>query len=334
VVDSREYVIFLDSDQHAPLLSILFTTDPSPPSAVYPTVQVSIGPVLSAPLVTDNSVIFHYDALTPSILHSVFSYAAVLNDCLPFGLHLRRSLSPLCVSCLRRVFRSLDFDFDSRVLFSDFSDFHSSVFGNRLSLSDCVSIFRIMTGADPRHPSQLLTASFTFDQFIEFAKYLVLQGDGPILFKLINASTFHRFLAPDRIYLFEGAPARELSRSCRAFVRELYQELNEVPSGEDVARLFDIQGEPPTRISNMRSFELSEWVRVWADWCASEPGQAARNLLAFGFPIEKVDEAFGIVAPPKTIPAVAIGGVGLVVLTASVAAMLYGRWAVRNKMWR
>jgi anti-sigma regulatory factor (Ser/Thr protein kinase) len=57
-------------------------------------------------------------------------------------------------------------------------------------------------------------------------------------------------------------------------------------------------------------------------------------LVAFGFPIEKVDEAFGIVAPPKTIPAVAIGGVGLVVVTASVAAMLYGRWAVRNKMWR
>jgi hypothetical protein len=328
ILDSHEYLIFFDPNASPASLLISFSSTADPPTSPRLSLHVCLG-IPAPPRVSDLSVVFSYDALTPDVLSSVFSYAVLLNDCFPFGLHLRRPLSQLTVRCLRRVFRSLDSDFDSRVSFSDLSDFHSRIFGHYLSLSDVLSVFRIMNDADARHPSQVLAATFSFQQFVDFAQFLVNQGDGPIVFRLIECASFHHFLSAENPYLFEGTPPREMGEKIQRFVRGLYEELDEAPSRTDVIGLFGMQGEPPTRISNMRSLEMSEWIRVWCDWWATEPGQAARNLLAFGFPLDQIDEALGVETKTGGLPVATIGGLGLAAVAVSIAAMVFGRWGRR-----
>jgi hypothetical protein len=323
-IDSRDYLVFLDADK-PPLLLVVFSRAPPPAAAAgRPLVYVCVGGPACAPRASGDLAVFHHESLAPPVLHSVFSYAALLNDCHPLGLHLRADLSALALTCLRRVFRSLDADFDARVSFADLSAFHGAAFGAPLSAVDLLAIFRVMAGADPRDPGRLGGASFTFAQFAALARALVLHGDGHAVFRLIAASPFHRYLAPGRAPALGGAPAA-LSAGCQTFIRGLYEELEEAPSGAQVLALFALQGRPPTRVTNMRSFDLSEWARVWADWCAAEPAQAARNLLAFGFPPEKLDEAFGVAPPPRAAPLAAVAA------AAGVAALALAARLMRTK---
>jgi hypothetical protein len=230
----------------------------------------------------------------------VLCYAAIFNDCFPFGFHEHRGLSHLAVDCLRRVFRSVDTDFDLRISLSDLSRLNNAAFGRRLSPLDFGSIFAILNGgATPAFADFHGTYTITFEQFLEIAEYLVCHDYGHVLFQFIAKSPFHMHLAEQAPFAFAGTPKREVSAHCRQFIANLYGDFDSVPSQDDIAAMFELQGGPPMRLSNVRFVSAEEWNRVWTEWCAIKPEQAARHLLAFGFPQEMIGEAFGVEEPPE-----------------------------------
>jgi hypothetical protein len=296
-INSREYKLFLDAPDPTTLLLMFAST-----SAV-PTVNAGNRPVVivridgnDRPATVDgNLAMFSYASLTLAVLQNVLSYAAIFNDCFPFGFHQHRGLSPLAVNCLHRVFRSLDTDFDLRISLSDLSRLNEAAFGHRLSVLDFGSIFAILNGGGaPMFADFHRTYTITFEQFLEIAEYLVYHDYGHVLFQFIAKSPFHLYAAEPSPFVFAGAPKRDLSAQCRQFIANLYGEFDNIPSQEEIAEMFELQGGAPMRISNVRFVNAEEWNRVWIEWCVVKPEEAARHLLAFGFPLELIDDAFGV----------------------------------------
>jgi hypothetical protein len=297
LVNSREYKLFLDAPDPTTLLLMFAST-----SAV-PTVNAGNRPVVIVrldgnerpPTVDGNLAMFSYSSLTLPVLQSVLAYAAIFNDCFPFGFHRHRDLSPLAVNCLHRVFRSLDTDYDLRVSLSDLSRLNTAAFGRRLSGLDFDSIFAILNGGGgPAFADFQRTYTITFEQFLEIAEYLVCHDYGHVIFQFIAKSPFHMYLAELSPFAFAGTPKREVSVHCKQFIAKLYGDFDGIPSQDEIAEMFELQGGPPMRLSNVRFVSAEEWDRVWTEWCAINPEQAAKHLLAFGFPPEMIGEAFGV----------------------------------------
>jgi hypothetical protein len=296
-------------------------------TSAVPTVNAGNRPVVVAridgnerpPQVDGNLALFSYASLTLPVLESVLTYAAIFNDCFPFGFHQHQKLSPLAVACLRRVFCCIDTDFDMRVSLSDLSRLNTAAFGRQLSPIEFDSIFAILNGGSwPAFADLRRTYTITFEQFLEVAEYLVYHDYGHVLFQFIAKSPFHLYIAEPSPPAFAGTPKREVSAHCRQFIANLYGDFDGVPSQDEIAQMFELQGGPPMRLSNVRFVNADEWNRVWTDWCAIDPEQAARHLLAFGFPQEMIGEAFGVEEDAEQ------RGFGMMAIVGGISGILMG----------
>lgn len=245
-------------------------------------------------------------------LRALFCYASMLNDCLPFSLHLKRPISPLTENCLRRVFRSLDADFDGRISLADLSELNYKAFGQRLSGDDLLAIFKILNEGEPLYLDTLRTYMLDIDQFEAFMSAMTIRGYGHSVFKLIEACEFPRYMFEVFKVTFKGKTNGKMGNDVSKFVTMMYNEFPDPPSHEQVMNLFKLQGGAPVRVRNTKHFTLGEWVRLWSEWCIIEPSEAARHLLAFGFPVSKLKEAFGVVEEEKGYAVPAIAAIGTI----------------------
>jgi hypothetical protein len=289
-----------------------------------PVVIVRIDGNERPPTIDGNLAMFSYASLALPVLLSVLAYAAVFNDCFPFGFHRHQDLSPLAVNCLHRVFRSLDTDFDLRISLSDLSRLNTAVFGRRLSPIDFDSIFATLNSA-PAFADVRPTYTLTFEQFLEIATYLVYHDYGHVIFQFIAKSPFHMYTSAPAPIAFAGTPKMEVSVHCRQFIANLYGDFDGIPSQDEIAEMFELQGGAPMRLSNVRFVNAEEWNRVWTEFCAVNPEQAARHLLAFGFPLEMIGAAFGVEEDAEQ------HGFGMMAVIGGLSAMFMGGFVTLRK---
>jgi hypothetical protein len=273
------------------------------------------------PDIRGNVAIFCHRQLSEPVLRSTLIYASMLNDCFPFSLHLPTPLTPVTRDCLKRVFRSLDSDFNSMISLADLSNFNSAIFGAELSSNDLICIFRLLQEAEPLQ-IDAATYLITFDEFERLCQHLVSFGYGHVVFNLIENSLFHKFIDSQFRYVFSGEPSRMISDQIGIFVSRIFTEFPEFPIHKQLVDVFAMQGGAPVRVLTTRFASVDDWIRFWVDWCVLEPNEAARNLLALGFPIEKVNEAFGVVPEERTSYSKVLGSMGLAAVAVGAAFLV------------
>lgn len=300
VVDETLFSVTMNVDDKRAVLLVFLTEDDqySITDDGRPTVVVKLG----ADETTSHGslVIFGIPQLDKSIMRSIIAYTSMMCDCAPFGLHLRAPLSQLTKDCLRRVFRSLDFDFDGRIGLTDLSEYNFEVFGSHMSSDDLLAVFRLLNEGDPLYIDTIRTYLIDYEQFEALMQQLVNKGYGHTVFKLIQAGDFRRHMFPEFPIQFNGATKREMGDDAVKFLTNLFQEFIDTPSHGQVMDMFKLQGGPPIRMSNTKVFTPREWIRVWSEWCILEPNEAARHLVAFGFPLKKINDTFGVVEESRS----------------------------------
>ena len=319
-IDGTEYVVSLNTDDR-PSALIVFVTEAEPDIKVEegrPTIVVKLG---KEDAFTEGTLaVFSVEELDKSNLRSIIAYATMMLDCAPFGLQLRQFMSPLAKECLKRLFRSLDLDFDGRISLKALSDFNFEVFGSYLSSCDLLAIFCLLNEGEPLYVDTIRTYMIEYDQFEAVMQQLVNRGYGHTVFKLLEAADFRRYMFPQFKIEFPGETKRELGEDGLKFLTGLFNEFQEPPTHEEVMNLFKLQGGPPIRMSNTKVFTMREWIRLWTEWCIIEPNEAARNLVAFGFPMSKINDTFGVQEEKQSLPASTVAAVG--VLTSIVGGVL------------
>ena len=281
-------------DRRAVLVVFLSADDPEfAPEDDRSTVVVRI---TEEPEATCNGsvAVFGVNALDKSNLRSIIAYASMMCDCAPFGLHLRAPLSALAKDCLKRVFRSLDVDFDGRIGLKDLSEYNCRVFGSHMSSDDLLAVFRLLNEGDPLYIETIRTYSIDYEQFEALMQQMVNKGYGHTVFKLMEAGDYRKYMFSQFPIVFDGETKREMGEDAVKFLTRLFQEFMDTPTHGQVMDMFKLQGGPPIRMSNTKVFTPREWIRVWSEWCIIEPSEAARHLVAFGFPLEKIGDAFGV----------------------------------------
>jgi LPXTG-motif cell wall-anchored protein len=150
--------------------------------------------------------------------------------------------------------------------------------------------------------------------FLSLCQDLIQRGFGHVVLRFIEGAGFHQYLDPTHRFLFSGTPSRVLSPESKAFVVNLLAEFEDVPNRQQVEELFQLQGGVPHRITNAKTLNHEEWIEIWTDWSRGEPEEAARNLLALGFPPSLVGIAFGVREEEN-------GGIGAMEVVLAVAGL-------------
>lgn len=258
-----------------------------------PCVFCQITPEKVKPKIIDNIHLISFDKIAHGTVQALLTYLIIYNDCVPFDLHLRKPMIPYTLDLLKRAFRSFDFNCEGTICLSDFSEIHRQIFGSNLSSEDMSSIFQVLNeGSEPLWIETLRSRNISFPDLCILMQHLINQGYGHIVYEFIKFSPFHLFLDQNYPYMFNG-PTKKLNAYGQKFILGLYHDFNGVPTKEQIEDLFRLSGGTPHRFANMKHFSEKDWVAAWNDWALLEPGNAAKQMLAIGFPVEKINEAFG-----------------------------------------
>lgn len=254
----------------------------------------------------ENRYVLPFSEISLSSIQSTMTYFLMLNECFPYGLHLSNEFSEDCCILLKRLFRSLDRTLNGRISLSDISQYNYKIFGYNLSLEDFSSIFQILhEGDEPAFVSSVRTMSISFDEFLTIMQHLKSLGYGHVIYKLIFSLDFPHYMNPMNHYQFNGKP-KSLNKSATKFVSMIYNDFPNQPTRNQLIDLFIPNGGAPQKLTNLRIIELEDWVDMWNSWFLTEPEEVVRNLLAFGFPISLVEEAFNVEQDKPIAPVAAI----------------------------
>lgn len=227
-------------------------------------------------------------------VQSAMTYFLMLNECFPYQLHLNNDLSEECCILLKCLFRSLDHNFKGRISLSDISEYNYCIFGYHLSLDDLSSIFQILhEGDEPAFVNSVKTMSISFDEFLIIMQHLKSFGYGHVVYKFIFSMDFHKYMSPLNKYQLDGKP-KSLNKTAEKFLTMIYNDFPNQPTRNELIELFIPNGGAPQKLTNLRIIELEDWIDMWNSWFLSEPDEVVRNLLAFGYPISLINEAFNL----------------------------------------
>lgn len=254
----------------------------------------------------DNLYTLPFSEISLTNIQSAMTYFLMLNECFPYGLHLNNNFSDECCILLKRLFRSLDLNLNGRVSLSAISEYNYKIFGYALSLDDLSTIFQILhEGDEPAFLSSVKTMSISYDEFFIVMQHLKSLGFGHVIYKFIFNFDFHIYMNPMNHYQLSGKP-KSLSKSAKKFVSMIFNDFPNQPSRTQLIDLFVPNGGAPQKLTNLRIVELDDWIDMWDSWFLSEPDEVVRNLLAFGFPVSMINEAFDIEQEKPIAPVAAI----------------------------
>jgi len=258
-----------------------------------------------------------------SVISSVL-YGIMFCENYSMSLHLRSSISPQVTRLLKRVYRSLDYDFRNMISMKALSDFHSKVFGVSLSRYDLSCIFQILhNGAEPLRVENFECSELSFESFIQIMQFYVDKGYGHVVFRIIKSSHFHCYFSPttaNQRLLFDDNVPQKLTDIGIRFLRCIFESFgNEYLTLDNINEEFCFSGEIPDRFSIVRQMNEENWINIWSEWSQLFPCEVARQLLALGFPKKRLYEAFDIIEKETNNYIPAILGFGLVAVGATSA---------------
>ena len=273
----------------------------------------------------ENDVHFlSFPNMTHQFIHSAMSYTMIYHDCFPFSLHTRGELKHDVVMLLKRVFRTLDTDFDGKIQVSDFSKYHERYLGTELGPQDMLLMFKALhDGSEPLNIYTFVQSSLNFEQFLKIMQYYVSLGYGHVILQIIRGADYYYFFndsveMSQTIFLNMDPPA--IQGHAITFLHNVYADFGLDNVLEQVAEEFRFSGDVPERFKNVREMGEETWITKWKEWSAIDPYETARTLLAFGYPHDLILDAFGLKKPEssKSIPIIA----GL----ATAAISIGGAW--------
>lgn len=328
-LDGREYTLFFDEihEDYALNIFILNEEDYAIDDDGKPSVTLVIRSGIDKNTKShDNDFVFFDESISTNSVRYIFTYAVMLNDCYPFGLHLKKEIKGLCLEYLRRFFRSLDYDFDGKIFLSDLSKQNKKVFGVDFSDNDYCSIFQIINGSTPLYVENVKTLAISFENFMTLMQHLVNEGYSHVVYKLMMSTDFQNYFGKENEFIFTEPV--NLNINGYKFLSEVYNDLGDNISYQNVLALFSLQGGPPPRFTNLRKIDMDDWINIWKDWFRLEPAEAAYHLLAFGFPMSKLIETLGYQNQKSSslIPIIATGGIALI----GVCSFLYLKFKNRR----
>lgn len=311
--------------QHDPSLKIILTENGAfePPKTKHPHLVIQINEKLLPERVAGDIHILSYKIISQEMLHSCLSYSIAYHDCFLFGLHSRGEVKPIVKLLLRRVFRTLDTNFDGKIQMSDLSDFHRKFFGVPLDNQDMLTFFKALhDGSEPANVYQFIRSSITFDLFLQLMQYLVSKGYGSSVLQIIRCPDYYYYFDPSvncQELFFGGHEPQKLKNASIAveFLHQVYQDFNGERIMQQVNDEFSLCGGTPERFANVREMGEETWISRWIDWSAVNPSDACRHILSFGFPPEMIYEAFDVPKPDNSTSVTLIAGISSGLLACS-----------------
>ena len=238
-------------------------------------------------------IVYHTEINAESV-QSTVTYLIMLNDCFPYGLHLRNNLSEECVILLKRLFKSLDTQLCGRISLTALSELNYELFGSHLSDDDLSAIFQVLhEGDEPAFIDTVKTMTISSDEFVSVMEYLKHNGYGHVIFKYMFSTDYYHYLNPSKHFEFVGKPI-DLAKPAEKFIRLLYEDFQDQPTREQLIDLFIPNGGAPQRLTNLRMVRESDWLEMWKTWFRAEPNEVMRNLLALGFPTSLIESSYTV----------------------------------------
>ena len=249
-------------------------------------------------------------------IRSFMSYSLIFSHCCSLQIQDRKGISSSRLKDhIKRLFRTLDTNFDLKITYQQLSDYHLKVFNQQLSPYEYGEIFKIINGAEPLDPKGLDSFFITFDNFFLFFETLVKKGYGEIVYQMLKHSTFHKYYSHPEKPILPKNQSGNLIQSVRTFLTHVFNDMGDYPTTSSIRELFkDFTGGTPIRFRNMLAVTLNDWLSKWNDFALLEPEEAARSLLSLGYPEELIVEAFDMIKPNEASPlpiAFGFGGIAL-----------------------
>jgi hypothetical protein len=262
--------------------------------------------------------------ITPMNTLSAMSYAITFHDCFPLKLHNRGPLTHDVELLLKRVFRSLDTDFDGKIQVADFSKYHEKYLGTELGPDDMIFIFEALhDGSQPANVYQFMRSSLSFEYFLKLMQHYATLGYGHIVVQIIRGADYYYFFNQEveiKESIFENLEPQRLQNSAIAFLHNVYADYSIDNVIEQFIDEFRFSGGAPERFKNVKEMSEEIWIEMWQEWSEYKPAEAARTLLAFGFPRDLILDAFGIKKPEPN------KSIGIIAGIAATALSLGGAW--------
>ena len=262
-------------------------------------------------------------------IHSAMSYTMIYHDCYPFSLHSRGELTHDVIMLLKRVFRTLDTDFDNKIQVSDFSKYHEKYLGTALGPQDMLLMFKALhDGSEPLNIITFVQSSLNFEQFIKIMQYYVTLGYGHIILQIIRGADYYYFFN-DSIEIsqtvFYNMNPPSIQGHALTFLHNVYADFGLDNVLEQVAEEFRFSGGVPERFKNVREMGEETWITKWKEWSTIDPYETARTLLAFGYPHELILDAFGLKKPESSKSLPILAGIATAALSIGGAWFLFKR---------
>ena len=246
----------------------------------------------------NNNHYLYFKELNKDSILSILSYSIIFSNCFNLGIHSRNIIPHKTILLLKRVFRSLDIKFISKITVLQFSEFHELVFGTKLSYIDLIRIYQSQhDGSEPLSVERYLNSYLYFDDFLKIFQSYVNKGYGSLIYQIIKYSKFHEFFQNENIYLkklFNKYKPQRLTSIGENFLKNLYENFNDFILKEKLIEEFQFSGGIPNRFTLLKEINENNWIQLWSDWSILDPEETARQLLSLGFPFKLLKEAFGI----------------------------------------
>lgn len=255
---------------------------------------------------------YQYERMDEDAARSIVSVCCLSEKLGRYGL-LPSSPSMQCKGLLMRVFRSMDYDFDGKVLISDLSDYHRRVFGCELCSRDIEDIHAIVSeNIDFRIHSINRFVMLSYSDFLFLMERMRVRGYGIVVERMIE--DYYRNC--ETVLKINGT-VKGLTKSADDFLAWIFKGFGYRPTQKQLEELF---GTVPHRFS-VKTLTRDIWLMIWHEWVLVSPTDVLHELLELGFPPNMIYDAISIEQQSNYVPAAIAAGT----LIASAAGFFMSR---------
>lgn len=276
-----------------------------------------------------NSHYLSYEQLNTDSVRSILSYTIIFSDVIPFGFHIKDNLTEESLDFIKRLFRTIDNDMDSKISIKEFADFHYRIFNTELTENDYKQIYRALhNDAEPLYIENYEKQRLNKEDFINLIKYYIKIGLGSSIIQMFRGAGFFYFfdvnVKVDKMFFKKKKPEgiKELGEK---FLMSVYEDFRDMSFSSDLDREFSYAGGTPNRFSNLKMIDESIWINTWREWVKIELPEALRYLLSLGFPKEKIYDAFGMPVPKEYTGGSILAGLSAAAVAGSALFLAFRR---------